>query len=89
MDISSRIIVIYHAHGYWMTQRPHHYWLHQLFVFTDVIGRIPAPILMLIVAALSVSAAQTWINTTHVVMVGYVAGIGLAVFIAGDWVMLA
>ena len=72
-----------------MTPRPHHYWLHQLFVFTDVIGRIPAPILLLIVAALSVSAAQTWINTTHIVAMGYVAGIGLAVFIAGDWVMLA
>jgi len=72
-----------------MTQRPHHYWLHQLFVLTDIIGHTPTPILLLIVAALSVSAAQTWINTTHIVAMGYVAGIGLAVFIAGDWAMLA
>ena len=72
-----------------MTQKTSRYWLHRLFVFTDVIARIPAPILVLIVAALSISAAQTWINTTHVVVMGYVAGIGLAVFIAGDWAMLA
>jgi len=72
-----------------MTQKTSRYWLHRLFVFTDVIARIPAPILVLIVAALSVSAAQTWINTTHVAVMGYVAGIGLAVFIAGDWAMLA
>ncbi len=72
-----------------MTPRPHHYWLHQLFVLTDVIGHTPTPILLLIVAALSVSAAQTWIHTTHIVAMGYVAGIGLAVFIAGDWAMLA
>ena len=63
--------------------------LHRFVVFTDIIGRMPTPILALIVAALAVSAAWMWLDATHDLALGCVAGTGLALFIAGDWAMLA
>jgi len=63
--------------------------LHRIVLFTDMIGRTPAPILLLVVAALAVSAAWMWFNATHELILGYMAGLGLALFIAGDWAMLA
>jgi len=63
--------------------------LHRALVFSDVIGHTPTPILVLVVAALVVSAAWTWVNATHDLVLGCLAGLGLALFIAGDWAMLA
>ena len=63
--------------------------LHRTLLFTDTIGRTPAPILLLVIVALAVSAAWTWFHATHELVLGYIAGLGLALFIAGDWAMLA
>jgi len=71
------------------SDQPYHPILHRVFLLTDVIARTPAPILLVIVAALSASAGWAWVSRTGDLTWGYVIGIGLGVFIAGDWLMLA
>jgi predicted MPP superfamily phosphohydrolase len=68
---------------------PKHTLLHKALVFAYKISCMPTPMLLLVLGGLVGSAAWVWMDATQDIVLGSLAGIGLAVFIAGDWVMLA
>ena len=72
-----------------MSEKPKVGLLHYSFVAGNVVARLPAPALFLILTAVVGSAAWMWFNVTRRPMPGYVVGASLAFFVATDWVMLA
>jgi hypothetical protein len=72
-----------------MTEEPEVGLLHYLLAAGDKIARLPAPVLALSLAALTVGAARLWMAATHSLALGYGVGAGLAAFMISDWIMLA
>jgi predicted MPP superfamily phosphohydrolase len=55
----------------------------------DTVARLPAPALVLVLTAFVSSAGWIWTKVAYSPTPGYAVGISLAVFVTGDWVMLA
>ena len=72
-----------------MAEKPKVGLLHRSLAAGDWIARLPAPVLLFVLAASVGSADWIWTRVAHGPTPGHVVGISLAVFVIGDWVMLA
>ncbi len=72
-----------------MFKKPEHSLLHQLLVLSNRVAYLPAPVLALIVIVLAASAGQAWMDATRNMTLSVAVGLALALFMAGDWAMLA
>ena len=63
--------------------------LHRILVAGNRVARLPAPVLCLVLTTFVGSAGWIWTKAAHSPTPGYVVGMSLAVFVIGDWAMLA
>lgn len=64
-------------------------WFHRLLLFSDRLGRLPAPLLAGYVAAVTAAVAAAWAARLESAAIGLAVGGGFLVFAVIDWLALA